>query len=364
MSLALQFGDGSSSEEMSALYYINVVQNYVKDTKGTLSKHPLDSGVRIGDHFTADNMTFQIKGVITSADITFAAYTTSFSATGQNNLQQTSPPMAIQIEDGESSLNKVLPDAIGQFLSPLEPTIIGETTEVVEYGISFSEFIEKMILEVIYNRETGVFRNSIVPVTLYEMEGNNYFKKAPYTNLVVTSFRVTETPDTGNGCHFDMTLEQTRAVELVRGEYPVDVGEETEDKGKADSTEEPVTEEEVEAAQVSQLKVLTTRDKRVNLPLHKEKDYSYSVVLDGVATEVRLFYTEASDGWFMDLKEEGADYFVRGMRIVPDYPMTLDYPTVPLKGYFLLESIGNSNHKFKEDAANLHKWFKFSFIRT
>lgn len=247
MSLALQFGDDSSTEEMSALYYINVVQNYSKDVKGVLSKHPLDSGVRIGDHFTADNMTFQIKGVITSADITYAAYTTSFSATGQNNIQQRLPPPAVQVSNGDSLINKLIPDVIGQFLSPLESTVTGDTSEVVEYGVSFSEFIEKMVLDVIYNPETSTYRNSIVPVTLYEMEGSAYFKKAPYTNLVVTSFRVSETPDTGRGCHFDMTLEQARFTELMRGEVPVDVSEDIErqaeeakNKGKADSTEEPV----------------------------------------------------------------------------------------------------------------------------
>lgn len=259
MSLALQFGDDSSSEDMSALYYINVVENYVKETKGVLSKHPLDSGARIGDHFTADNMIFQIKGVITSADITYAAYTTSFNATGQNNLQQKAPPQAVQVSNGDSVLTKYIPDVIGQFLSPLEPTIIGETSEVVEYGVSFSEFIERMILDVIYNPETATYRNSIVPVTLYEMEGNSYFKKAPYTNLVVTSFRVTETPDTGRGCHFDMTLEQTRFTELMRAELPPEVSQEvarqaevTKNKGKADSTEEEITDEET-SRRVSEL---------------------------------------------------------------------------------------------------------------
>jgi|SRR5690625_3725356 len=101
---------------------------------------------------------------------------------------------------------------------------------------------------------------------------------------------------------------------------------------------------------------------RVNLPLYKDQDYFYSVVLDGVACVIRLFYVQRSDGWFMDLRENEGEYFVQGMRIVPDYPMTIDYPSVPLNGFFLLQAIGDSNRKFREDSFNLHKWFRFYFI--
>lgn len=102
--------------------------------------------------------------------------------------------------------------------------------------------------------------------------------------------------------------------------------------------------------------------KYVSLPLYPEQDYFYSVVLDDVACIIRLFYNQRVDGWFMDLREDGGEYFIQGMRIVPDYPMTIDYPSVPLDGFFYLESIGDSNRKFTTDAFNLFKWFRFFFI--
>lgn len=250
MSLVLQFGNNGGPEEISAVYYINVVENYTKNVSGKLSKHPLDSGVSFSDHYISENMTFNIRGVITSADITYAAYTTSFAAVGMNNIEWAEPPVAVTVDDGKTLLNKFLPDVIGQFLSPVEPEIIGDDTEVLEAGPSFSEFIEKMILDVIYNPNTQTYRTSIIPISLYEMEGSQY-SKAPYTNLVITDFKVNETPDTGNGCHFDMTLEQARLVELRKEELPQDVSEEIErqaappaNKGKGDSTEKPVPEEE------------------------------------------------------------------------------------------------------------------------
>lgn len=269
MSLVLQFGNNGGPEEISAVYYINVVENYTKNVSGKLSKHPLDSGVSFSDHYISENMTFNIRGVITSADITYAAYTTSFAAVGMNNIEWAEPPVAVTVDDGKTLLNKFLPDVIGQFLSPLEPEVIGDETEVAESGPSFSEFIEKMILDVIYNPTTRTYRTSIVPVSLYEMGGGQY-SKAPYTNLVVTDFKVNETPDTGNGCHFDMTLEQARLVELRKEELPQDVADEIKrqsappsNKGKGDSTEKPVPEEEgadnQEApSRVSKLKQLGT----------------------------------------------------------------------------------------------------------
>lgn len=254
MSLVLQFGNNGGPEEISAVYYINVVESYTKTVNGKLSKHPLDSGVNISDHFISENMVFNIRGVITSADITFDAYTTSFAATGANNIERTEPPVAVSVDGSKTLLNKFLPDAIGQFLSPLEPEVIGDETEVVESGPSFSEFIEKMILDVIYNPTTRTYRTSITPVSLYELEGGQY-SKAPYTKLVVTDFKVNETPDTGNGCHFDMTLEQARLVELRKEGLPQDVADEvkrqsvpTNNKGKADSAEKPL--DGVEAEQV------------------------------------------------------------------------------------------------------------------
>lgn len=246
MSLVLQFGNNGGPEEISAVYYINVVESYTKNVNGKLSKHPLDSGVSISDHFISENMTFNIRGVITSADITFAAYTTSFAAVGANNIERGEPPIAVTVDTGKTLLNKFLPDVIGQFLSPVEAEVFGDESEVVETGTSFSEFIERMILDVIYNPTTQTYRNSIVPVSLYEMEGSQY-SKAPYTNLVVTDFKVNETPDTGNGCHFDMTLEQARFVELRKEALPDDVAAEikrqsqpTSNKGKAGSTEKEV----------------------------------------------------------------------------------------------------------------------------
>lgn len=246
MSLVLQFGDSTAPEKVSAVYYINVVESYTKNLKGTLSKHPLDAGINISDHFIADNMTFNIRGVITSADITYDAYTTSFEAVGMNNIQLWLPPVAVEVDTGKSLLSKYIPDAIGQFLSPIDPEVIGDDTEVVEAGGGFSEFIENMILEVIYNSTENTFRNSIVPATLYELEGNQY-TKAPYKNLVVTDFKVNETPDTGNGCHFEMSLEQARFVYLRKEPLPEDVSDaikkqsaETANKGSVSSTEKEV----------------------------------------------------------------------------------------------------------------------------
>lgn len=101
----------------------------------------------------------------------------------------------------------------------------------------------------------------------------------------------------------------------------------------------------------------------VSLPLYQEQDYRYRTVLNNIACVFRLYYNQRVDGWFFDLKEEGsANYFVEGERLVPLYPMILDYTHLPLGGFLWLEPIGSSEDKFRTDSYNLHKWFRLFFI--
>lgn len=100
----------------------------------------------------------------------------------------------------------------------------------------------------------------------------------------------------------------------------------------------------------------------VRLPLYPRQDYFYSIVLDGIACVLRIYYNQRVDGWFMDLRENGGDYFVQGLRLVPLYPMAADYTALPFDGFFWLEPIGDSIDKFRTDAFHLSKWFRFFFI--
>ena len=101
----------------------------------------------------------------------------------------------------------------------------------------------------------------------------------------------------------------------------------------------------------------------VSLPLYQEQDYFYSVVLDEVACVFRLYYNQRVDGWFFDLREEGStDYFVQGQRLVPLYPILLDYTHLPFSGFLWLEPIGDSAEKFRTDSFSLYKWFRLFFI--
>lgn len=101
----------------------------------------------------------------------------------------------------------------------------------------------------------------------------------------------------------------------------------------------------------------------VSLPLYPEQDYFYSVVLSDIACVFRLYYNQRVDGWFFDLREEAStEYFVQGERLVPLYPMLLDYTGIPLDGFLWLEPIGDSGEKFRTDSFNISKWFRLFFI--
>lgn len=101
----------------------------------------------------------------------------------------------------------------------------------------------------------------------------------------------------------------------------------------------------------------------VYLPLYTDADYNYNVTLENVACTLRLYYNERVGGWYFELSEQGANMIVCGERVVPLYPITLDYSLSQFSGWFWLEPIGGSINKFESDSFNLSTWFRFWYIR-
>lgn len=104
--------------------------------------------------------------------------------------------------------------------------------------------------------------------------------------------------------------------------------------------------------------------KWVNLPLYQNlPDYEYTIILDEISCIVRFYYNEYSEAWLMDIKKDGeVEYIVKGIRLVPQYPILSNYTSIELKGFFLLQPIGNGENKFTTDAYNLSRWFQLFYI--
>lgn len=104
----------------------------------------------------------------------------------------------------------------------------------------------------------------------------------------------------------------------------------------------------------------------VELPLdNTSSDYEYTIILDDITCLIRIYYNERSEAWLMDVKEEGsANNFIVGMRLVPNYPMFINYPSLPFNGFLLLQPIGDNVDKFRTDPYNISRWFHLFYLNN
>ena len=100
----------------------------------------------------------------------------------------------------------------------------------------------------------------------------------------------------------------------------------------------------------------------VPMPLYEDAIYNYRIALEGNSYNFNVYYNERVEGWFFDLREEGGEAVVLGLRLVPNYPTLLDYALTNLSGYLWLEPIGNSIERIRTDPFLLSKYFRLFYI--
>ena len=99
----------------------------------------------------------------------------------------------------------------------------------------------------------------------------------------------------------------------------------------------------------------------VTLPLHSDEDYQYTIALEKVAYNIRLYYNFRMEQWVMDLRYANNEPLVLGVAIVPNYPMLVDY-ILPLSGMFWLEPIGKKQNETITNPFELNKYYNFFYI--
>jgi len=219
MSFALKWGSVNEPEKSAGLVYMDAVSAFSQDYRGIVTKHPIDSGSNISDHFIKDNPVFGVTGVISGTDIsTF----TNLIRDLENNTPYNAYDLtqAVSINSTESDLFKLVPDVIGQFFQPDIPEVtIGMDRTIVTDQVRDS--LISLMSGVRFNEKTNKFESNIQLVQLYE------YKKTVISritsNLVLTSMKFKEDTNTGDGLYFDMVLEQVSFVKLKLGALPKDV---------------------------------------------------------------------------------------------------------------------------------------------
>lgn len=103
--------------------------------------------------------------------------------------------------------------------------------------------------------------------------------------------------------------------------------------------------------------------KYVDIPLYPSAYYSYTVSLEGQAYTITIRWNNRDQSWFMDLVGDDNTPLLNGVKIIPDFPITQDYPIDGLSGFFYLESKSDiDSAQYINSPRLLHQYFNFFYV--
>ena len=99
----------------------------------------------------------------------------------------------------------------------------------------------------------------------------------------------------------------------------------------------------------------------IKLPLFDSWDYDYTTVIQGTSYTIRLYYSDRTEVWSIDIAlEEGTD-LLRGEALTPYKPTAID--RIPsLTGFFWLEPISLEDNETFLHPSLLFKYFNLYYI--
>lgn len=251
MSLSIKWGD--EAPESSGFIYFDAVSVYTQNYRGKLTQHPIDSGGSVSDHFVRSNPVITISAVITGADISTGTFLISNPENTETPYNAQVAPAATSVNSTDGSLlRQFIPNSISQFLPDTVPEVV-----MADSRDNIIEDIRDMLVRLIYsgkryNDITQQFDSVIQTVKLYEYQGSVIVRQLPIyeaEKLVITSVTFKEDANSGFALYCDIQFEQVEFVSLQKTVIPKDVATSlnkkaptNSNKGKVDSTEEPVPE--------------------------------------------------------------------------------------------------------------------------
>lgn len=214
MSIALQWGYYSKVPSKSkGFLYFDAVTSFKETYQGQVTKHPIDGGSNITDHFTRENAIYTLSAVLSGVDISINGVDIKDAQTNGESPQNRKDKRAVKTQSvsvgnpTKNALTKYLPDVIGQFFKPTKPDIVLPAQDVDTLQ-QMKESLKSLF------KDEGV-----TLVSMYEYYGNN-LKTPAISNLVMTGLSFSETPESGDGIFCDITLEQVKFVSIKKSPIP------------------------------------------------------------------------------------------------------------------------------------------------
>jgi hypothetical protein len=238
MSLAIRVGENNDKD--GVFIYFDAVSSYSQTYSGQVTKHPVDAGASIVDHFVKNNASFTITAIITGVDVSTGSYLIQdLEGNYPYNVNQAPTPVSVTSTD-QSVLSQLIPDSIGQFLPNTIPDVIMDSAR-----IDIIDQVRDSLIDLVsgskLNETTGQFESNIQVVRLFEYNGT--LLNRILNNLVITSIRFSEDANSGYALYCDITFEQVTFAFLKKTELPKNIRKSLEKKasakksvGKCDST--------------------------------------------------------------------------------------------------------------------------------
>ena len=211
MTLAIKIGDDTSA--VQGLIYFDVVTQFSEDVSGDVANHPLDMGASIVDHYSAKNISYQLKGVLSAVDLT--GVSGKVRVDGKLPSNAADQPQTPTILDFAVGVAKYLPGSVSQFYKTAVPEVVdgGSRTKAINH---VRDTLREVMSGVQYSNTLKRYQNKMTTCTIYEMDGSSIV--AQHTDLVITKFSVDEDVDTGDSLPISMSLEKVRFVSIEKVE--------------------------------------------------------------------------------------------------------------------------------------------------
>lgn len=101
------------------------------------------------------------------------------------------------------------------------------------------------------------------------------------------------------------------------------------------------------------------------LPLFSDPITSYSVDVEGVNRTIVFKWNNRTSNWHFDLINDDGTVVVEGIKLVPNYPMLVDYQLEEkdLTGYFCLVDAGSfPSNKLNVGPESLPQWYELYYV--
>lgn len=219
MSLGLKYTSDTKDDGESFFIVFDAITAYTKTIKGNLTKHPVAGGKLVSTNFTRDNPTFGFTGVISYADLSniYELVRDEDGRLADNLIEQ---PNAVQVSENTSTLTNLIPASISEFL-PDSNANVSMDFERNNYKDFVAQILERLMSGEKYDETNKRIKTFIRPIKLYEFLGPKIDKIIP--DVVLTSYTVTESVDTGDSLICDLEFEQVKFVSLRTSALPADV---------------------------------------------------------------------------------------------------------------------------------------------